>query len=373
MKRSVSLLSLSLVLGLNGCASWFGKDSWVGEEDSFLQSRMDKPLALPQGVSRAVQEDEYVVPGLGAGAAKGLRGSQLDNHPPQLVFSVGRDVLLDSSAYLPTATFSMSPVTLFEQVNKFLSFREIPVASVDAQAGIILTDWIEHDDSGFFSAFLIGSDPERSRQRFKFSVKTDGESGKGTLVVEQIAAESDSGDGWLAGTPGRDAGVEMLNRYLAWYDEGEQRAARSRVLAEKAGFPLRLAVNSSDVPAFVADAGFQRVWERLPGALEPLGFVVDDKDQSLGAYFLSYEGAPDGGFLDSLAFWSSKPDVEQLDLPEDDYQIKLEELGESTALTMLDEDGKPVPQKQLEKILPALSAAFETSAGDLPKTRRKPE
>lgn len=365
MKRSLSLLSLSLVLALNGCASWFGKESWSSEEDEFLASRLDKPLALPADIPSAVQEDEFPVPGLATAVAEAPRGAALDIVPPKLVLSVGRDVLIDTSGKAPVLTFNMSPATLFERTQKFLSERDIPVRSADPASGIILTDWVEHDQSGFFDLLMGGDDS--LREQFKLSVTQDGNSGKGSLTVEQLAREVDTGEGWQATATNATASTEMLNRYLGWYDDAEQRAARSRVLAEKAGFAVRLGKNSSDVPAFVADAPFQRVWERMPGVLEPLGFVFEDKDQSLGAYFVQYDGPPDQGFLDSLAIWRKGSDVPELDLEQDDYQFKLEELDDAhTAIMVLDDDDKPLSAEKLQKIEANLAQAFEARVSDMP-------
>lgn len=372
MKRSLSLLSLSLILGLNGCASWFGKESWFGNEDEYLASRMDKSLTLPSDIPRAVQEDEFVVPGLSAKSADEPRGSALDVAPPKLVLSVGRDVLLDTSGYLPVVTFNMSPATLFERVEKFLKDQDVPVTSADPGAGVILTDWVEHSDSGFWD--WIGGDSTGTREKFKFTVKADGESGKGSLIVEQTAVETDTGDGYQAGAAGRSGSVVMLNRYLSWYDDNEQRAARARVLAEKSGFPLKLGTNSSDVPALIAAAPFQRVWERVPVVLEPLGFSIDDKDQSLGTYFVSYDGPPGTGFFGSLAFWNRNDEIPVLDLAKEKYQIKLEEQGESTALTLSTDKGKPLSAEQLAKIEASLSQAFEARVDDAgSRPPRKPE
>lgn len=355
MKRSLSLVALALAsVSLNGCASWFGKTSWFPEDDEYLKSRMEKPLQLPADIKGVVKDDEFAIPGTVSEQPTAL-GEAL---PPKLVLSVGRDVLVDSAAGQPVLTFNMSPATLLERVQRFLKETDVP--NQTAAPGIIQTDWIDNrDEVGFWSS-TFGSDTGAERSKYQLAVTPDGESGKGSLTVTQTAREVDSGDGFASQTPAFDGGTTLLNRFLGWYDEQEQRAARSRVLAEKAGFALSLATNSSDVPAFVAQAPFQRVWERIPQVLEPLGFVIDDKDQSNGTYFVQYDGAPSGGF------WSfGGSDVEELDLDHDDYQLKLEESGQTTAITVLDEDGKPLARERLARIERALSRAFEARASDL--------
>lgn len=370
MKRSLTLLSASLILGLNGCASWFGKEAWFLEEDQYLNSHLDKPLTLPATIPAAVQDDEFAVPGLPKASAQAPRGKQLGIEPPTLVLSAGRDVLVDSTAYLPVLTFSQSPQALFQRLQAFTKSRDIPVARANAETGVIETDWIEQGEPGLWDR--LWGDVNQTRSRYELKVKPDGESGKGALTVEQVAVETNTGDGWQKGAPTRAGGVAMLNRYLAWNDDQEQRAARARVLAEKKGFELHMGTNSSDVPAMVADASFQRVWERVPAALEPLGFTIDDKDQSLGTYFVKYDGPPNSGFFSSLAFWRGHGDVPKLDLAEEKYQFKLEENGDKTAIIVLNAKEKPLSAESLEKILPTLSQAFQNpvDAGD--HTPRRP-
>ena len=78
--------------------------------------------------------------------------------------------------------------------------------------------------------------------------------------------------------------------------------------------------------------------------LRKMGFDVKDLDQSTGLLFVQYNGA-------EQSWWSGLFGSEdELDIEKSEYRLKLEGLGDKTAVTFMDNESKPFSAKQVTKI-----------------------
>jgi outer membrane protein assembly factor BamC len=148
-----------------------------------------------------------------------------------------------------------------------------------------------------------------------------------------------------------------MNGFLGTWAQQRDIEARKRVLAANKGIELELGKDNNDNPAMMAKADFLQTWERLATVLVALGFEIDDKDQTLGIYFVSYSGAETESFLDSIKFWKSSEN-NKLPLKKAKYQLNLSALSETTAITMFTKEGTVISIDTLSKIYPDFAEQF---------------
>jgi outer membrane protein assembly factor BamC len=136
--------------------------------------------------------------------------------------------------------------------------------------------------------------------------------------------------------------AEMLRRLMVRFGVEESRA--QALVAEKAAPPRATLTKSADGEATLTlPEAFDRAWRRVGLALDRIGFAVEDRDRVAGIYYVRYADPEantkkDKGFLSKLAFWSSDDSKAKAMK----YQVKLKAgSGESTAISVFMEDGKP--------------------------------
>jgi outer membrane protein assembly factor BamC len=98
---------------------------------------------------------------------------------------------------------------------------------------------------------------------------------------------------------------------------------------------------------------FQTAWRRVGRVLDSKGFTVEDRDRSLGHYFVRYIDPfneieqEEEGFFDGIAFW--RDDVEEK--PEEYYYIKLISDAADTRVMVLDAEQERTASDTAKRLL----------------------
>ncbi len=152
----------------------------------------------------------------------------------------------------------------------------------------------------------------------------------------------------------RDPGLEsvMLRRLMVFLGQADERAqaqlaarvdsgeqTRSRLSKTRAGTELQI------------DEGFARAWRLTGLALDRVGFAVEDRDRSVGTYFVRYNDpaarAKKEGWLAKLAFWSDSKDTDD----KVRYRVKVDSNDQGSVVTVLDDKGQRDRSATAERIL----------------------
>ncbi len=227
------------------------------------------------------------------------------------------------------------------------------------EAGVMETDWAENrakipqDTIRRALGRLIDavySTAERDKFRTRIEATADGQgteiyiSHRGMYeVFEGTQSGGDQGTGrtvWQPRPPDPELEAEMLRRLMTRF--GVEDARAQTLLARTASEPAARLSRAGDGSALLTlPEPFDRAWRRVGLALDRIGFVVEDRDRAAGEYFVRYADPEAGakkreGILSRLAFWRGGDDK----VPALRYRVKLSAGGDSTQVSVLQDDGR---------------------------------
>jgi uncharacterized lipoprotein len=131
-------------------------------------------------------------------------------------------------------------------------------------------------------------------------------------------------------------------------------SGQTAVEAQAAAQPAYSVVlnNERGLKAIHLNDSFPSAWRRVGKALANLAIEVEDRNRSLGIYYIQYaekKVAEEEGFFASMAFWRT-----EVIANEQPYQVKLSQEAEATMLQVLGKQGQPLSNGEGEKLLAEL-------------------
>ncbi len=362
MNRRLWTVLLPVSAGLlSGCSWFYGEDGLVRDtEYDYVQARQGADLKVPAEYQRFRTSNEFVVPQVAPKVAEAPVGTSLDVNPPALVLSTGDGVFAQQDAVVPSAVIVGDETLLWDRLGRFFSESNIAIKERQQEQGKLVTDWVQTEEAGWWDRWMSSSDAHAWRWKYRFSVEPGERPNERLVSVQALNAETLDGDGnWQAASADRRHSVDMLNRFLGFYDTELNRAARERVMASRAGIKLDLWQDEQGVPALLARSGLDNTWESTPDVLGTLGFQLEDKDTTKRLYYFKLEDG-EKGFWDKLAFWSDDGEQEiRVELEKGEYLVQLAPVGENTSLVISRADGEPLSSEVLARLYPTLAEAFQ--------------
>jgi outer membrane protein assembly factor BamC len=236
----------------------------------------------------------------------------------------------------------------FWQENGFIINIDSP------ETGVMETDWAENrakiPEDGIRS--LLGKvidSAYSTAERDKFRTRVEaGKDGTTEIYISQrgmeevYATEGKDQTKWQPRPPDPELEAEMLRRLMLRFGV-EQNRAESLLANQQTPEQARV-VKEAGMPVLEMDESFDRAWRRVGLALDRVGFAVEDRDRSKGAYFVRYidpgidnNSKADEGFFAKLAFWRSN---ERQDSPQ--LKIMVSGADEKSRVSVTGVDDKPV-------------------------------
>jgi outer membrane protein assembly factor BamC len=226
------------------------------------------------------------------------------------------------------------------------------------ETGVMETDWAENRANipqDFIRSTLgklidnVYSTPERDKFRTRIEKGANGTeiyiSHRG--MYEVYTSEGKDQTKWEPRPADPELEAEMLRRMMVRFGVEEARA--ESLLAKQQG-PEMARIVGSDLEM---DESFDRAWRRVGLALDRIGFAVEDRDRSLGTYYVRYidpqidnDSKQDEGLFSKLAFWRSKEEKTSPQL-----QIKVSGQGERTRVAVVGSEGKAVDPNTQKRII----------------------
>jgi outer membrane protein assembly factor BamC len=251
---------------------------------------------------------------------------------------------------------SASPDDVWERAIDFWQENGILMTEQDPSVGIMVTDWIENraDIKSDFITDTVrkvfdGAYSAATRDQFRLRIERGSDEGTVELFLThrgmqeemlQSAASSSERPVWIPRPTDHGLEAEMLRRLMVHMGVADQNASKS--LAKKGvSAKSRSQLNrTADQVSLTVKDEIPRAWRLTGVALDRVGFAVEDRNRSEGAYFVRYNDpmkeTEDPGLLSKLAFW--KDDDKNID-KENRYQVKLNPNGKSTEIVILSEAG----------------------------------
>ncbi|TCI05492.1 outer membrane protein assembly factor BamC [Corallincola luteus] len=359
------VIALSSVSVLIGCTSAEDRRTASGNYD-YLNVMPSRGLAIPEGLNAPATNEEYAIDDLESASA--AYGRELDiRAPAQVLPLVEGSNVKNSGGGKVSIDFSLEEDggsvrdEVWRVLWEYFYEKGIRARFWDKDGGVLITEWFHSDvklsdENTLFDTLTFSEKEIHIRQRYLFSLDVNERGDKATLTAlllghEETLNNRKVGD-TLSNIDKRRYTVSLLNGAIGHYE------FKKRVLAheqEQQKFkPITLAVgkDASGLPAFIASAGFERTWARLALVISDLGFTIEDRNKSLGTYYVRYLG--------SQTLWQSIwGDGIEIDIPKEQYQILLGDLGNSTSITLLSIENRPVGEERLAEIYDALKDAME--------------
>jgi len=272
------LIVTVLALGTSACSYLFGEQGMFPDtSEDYKQARERPPIRLPEGKDDSALQEIYPIPPVRDSLVRD--GKFEVPRPSPLVAGAGEDVVrIQSLGEESWALVAIAPGQLWPQVRSFLAAAGIPVARVDAQDGLIDSDWLELEGQAMSS-------------RFRFRIEQGVQRGSSELHVLQMNQAGDV-TSWPAQSDNVAQEGEML-RAVAQFIANSADSAPVSMIADRAmSAEGKISLEESDAGYTYIEVGlpFTRAWAALAKALEDSRFEITDRDRSEGTYFVRYLG-----------------------------------------------------------------------------------
>lgn len=363
--RAIALTALVAASLLGGCSTL--KDTFEGERIDYKSSGGKGPsLDVPPDLTQLSRETRYAVPG-SAVSASSFQLGQPAQAVTTAINSVG-DVRIERSGTQRWLVVKQPAEKLWTPVRDFWLESGFLLTQDQENLGIMETDYAENRakiPQDFIRSTLgkvfenLYSTGERDKFRTRLERRADGSteiyiSHRGMEeVLTGVKTGSTSGDGtiWQPRQTDPELEAEFLRRLMVRLGVSQE---QSKVLvaagAERKTSRVAMVNNQ---PVVQLDEGFERAWRRVGLALDRTGFTVEDRDRSQGIYFVRYvepvANKSEPGFFSKL--FSSKASA----APPLKYRISVKSQGESSTVSVLNEQGAPESSVSAQRIVQVIS------------------
>lgn len=357
--RTSSLLALAASLAMAGCSSL------EPDRIDYKSATKSATLEVPPDLSALSRDSRYTVPGSAVTASAFATGQSHAGVP--VAANALSDVRIERSGnqrWLVVARPAeqlWGPVRDFWQDNGFL-------LTMDRQdVGVMETDWAENraklpqdfirNSLGKLIDSLYDSG---ERDRFRTRLERNSNSteiyithrGMVEKLVGGTTAQNADRTQWEPRAADPELEAEMLRRLMLKLGVSQEQA-KAQAAAGVSAKPTSRVANANGVPVVQVDDGFDRAWRRVGLSLDRTGFTVEDRDRSQGVYFVRYvepkADSKEPGFFSKL-FGASGKDAAPLK-----FRIALRSQGESTTVSVLNDNGGPESSDNAQRIVKVLA------------------
>jgi outer membrane protein assembly factor BamC len=316
-RLALPLLAASLAL-LAGCSS-LGGDS-VDYRSTPVRA---KPLEVPPDLTQLARDSRYQSPGgVVSAAASNAPAAVAAPGAPSVALSTVGELRIERSGQQRWLVAPQPPEQMWPQLRAFWEARGFQIAMEDAKAGVIETNWAENRGKlpndvvrnllGRLAGNLFDTG-ERDQFRTRLERVDLGGGRVGTevfishrgieeAVISPTGARDDDSTRWRLRPSDPQLEAEMLARLMVSLGGVRDEPAARAVVAAAPEAPSRARL-VVDGAALEIDEPFDRAWRRVGLALDRGGFTVEDRDRTLGLYYVRYVDPKSLG-KEEPGFWS---------------------------------------------------------------------
>ncbi|XYJ11774.1 outer membrane protein assembly factor BamC [Telluria sp. B2] len=368
------LVLSALALSTAACTTVFESD-----KVDYKSSKKAPPLDVPPDLTQLQKDNRYATPNSGVATASGFQQSQGAAQgaapvagAPAAGGAVGpvstEAVRVERAGDQRWLVVKQTPEQLWPQVRQFWEDAGLPIASESQATGVMETEWVENRSKipqdflrntlgkVFDRAYSTG---ERDKYRTRLERLPDGSteiyiSHRG--AEEVLTGAQKETTVWTVRPNDPTLEAQFLGRLVARLTGAtapEQVQAAQAKVENAAPAPQRAKLLGDRVEV---DEGFDRAWRRVGLALDRVGFTVEDRDRVQGVYFVRYvdlEAKNKDGFFSKL--FSFGDDEKAKEAQRYRVLVKGAENGNSSTVTVQDNQGKPDTSATATKILSLLN------------------
>lgn len=279
LKSTKIALPLLLVALCSGCGYLFGDEGVFRDKSQDYKKAREVPvLQVPDAKDSSSLGDMYPIPPITDNLL--MAGKFEVPRPSPLVANVADEqVRIQTLGEESWALVNAAPGQVWPQVRAFLSVSQIPVARVDASAGIIDSAWVNLEGESMAS-------------RFRFRIDQGVQRGTSELHVLQMNQAGDV-DSW-PGSSDKPAQESDMLRALAQYIANSADSTPVSMMAEQGISAVgKISIQEGpDNDIYIRlSLPYDRAWASVGRAIEESDFEVTDRDRSAGKYYVRFLGA----------------------------------------------------------------------------------
>lgn len=318
--RGIVLFGVAVILA--GC-------SWFSNKDDADKAKSLPPLEVPPDLIRPYSQDKVVEPVLPEKATVQTKDCQCDDKPPKIgeaVLPSGKGVQRLRDGRHRWLLVSVEPEQVWPLAKEFLERRGYQVSKNEPAVGLMETDWKNRFDNTNDQGI------SNSRERLRIRIEPGQQAGSSEIYLNQYSSERIASPGqpesvqWQLRESDKERSIEMLNRF-ARFLSGE----KIEDVASLSPMKSRFDSDSDGGSVLVVEAEFEKVWRRTALALDALGFMIEDKDQTKGLYKV-YNELPSGKTEEELQH--GKPESATV---REEYLLYLVREGGNTLISVRNE------------------------------------
>ena len=348
---------VAATIAVSACSS--GPKEQASGDFDYMDINQPQPLVIPESLEQPNNPDDYRVP-----ADKqfpGAVGGDVNVMSPRLVRPVALGSRVLENEQQTTVYFDVAD----GMGRSVADFVWQAAERVLERRGIAWQQQAEHqwltepqrraieveEDSSFWN-FSDNESRQLQRQfRYQLSQQPASHQRTTSLTIDLVDATEQRDGQTVAMSAIRQTNTEvmLLNAIISEVNRMQQQAVLDQ---GNQVVPLSLSSNNKQEPIFVIGMRFENAWPLAGLALDEIGLIVDDLNRDAGTYFVEYS-APDGGFL-----FMGGDDYEALDIEEGEYEVRLVEYNDDTAMTVF-KDGEVVSEAWLQAIEDAFATALQ--------------
>lgn len=370
MKMTKHLVAYTFTLAvLSACSTGELIDRLPDNRPDYKTSRTTNPLEIPPDLTQSSIDDALTVAELSATENASLSDYQNERS--------GKNRQADKLAVALESIHSNGDVTwieidakpgeIFKNAKNFWLNNGLRLARVDANIGIMETDWLENKanlpTSGISSVLakvIGGLVDEGVRDKFRTRIDYDGKRSfvylthygateqevteQGKIVKGNSGKQKSTTDyAWIASSRNAELEVEMLRRLNLYLHKSGQQTATADSKRQQAA-RMSFGQLSDGTPALLFDADFNHAWTVLGIAIDRAGYEISAQNRKGGTYTFAKITERKVGFL-----------VKEVERDIETYQIGLADQGKRQIAVVRSFNRQPPPTAMAQAILQKIS------------------
>jgi outer membrane protein assembly factor BamC len=361
-----SLLTLVALAALQtGCSSLDG----LGDDKLDYRSTAvkAKSLEVPPDLTQLARDTRYQPQaGVISASAAGAPPAAGVAPRPTVALNAQDGMRIERQGQARWLVVPQTPEVLWPKLRAFWEQRGLSIAVEDAKAGVLETSWAENRAK--LPVDVIRSTIGRvfgnvydtgERDQYRMRVERSA-TGSEIYIAHRGAEEVYVGDRrenttWRGRPSDPQLEAEMLARLMVSLGAKDLPTAQATISAATTATPGPARARAvAGGAALEVDDPFDRAWRRVGLALDRGGFTVEDRDRTLGLYYVRYVDPKSAG-KEEPGFWSRLMG-ESNPLIAVRYRIVVKAAGEKTVVAVLTSAGATDVGENGQRIATALIA-----------------
>ena len=340
MNKTISWLTIFLVMGLSGC-------NWLGIRDrsnDYLLAEETQPTVIPGEMDSANLGQIFPIPQIPVEIID-AETFEVPRPQPASVNTFEQLVKIQSIEGRRWVLINISPSEVWPRIRSLLNRNGVPSAKAEGSSGIIETVWVN-----------FKSDTENShRFRFHISPGVQLESTEITALHQQVVVGGEEQQtSWPTESNSDERERDMLSMIANELAAASEYASVS-LLAQNIGGAAKVEVITPEAAdAFIKiNLSFDRAWASINYSASKGGFSIIDKDRTEGLLYVNYteQTEEDEGFFSR--WFGNTADNELL---EANYRVLMETVGNSVEARLVGFEGNSLDKQESLRLLRILRA-----------------